>query len=749
MQHVELLAPAGTMDSLKAAVHNGCDAVYLGGTMFGARAFAGNFNEEEIVQAIRYAHLYDVKVYVTMNTLIYEDEIDAAYEYAKFLYEQGADAFIIQDMGLFDRLRAQLPDAVLHVSTQMHIHNKEGIRLLKKRGAQRIVLPRETSIEEVSAFVKEGVEIEVFVHGALCVSYSGQCLMSQALFERSGNRGECAQACRMKYRFVKEKNGNENYIETDGEYLLSPRDMNALSRVPELIEAGIASFKIEGRMKRPEYVAQTVAAYREAIDAYYGRRDLRDMEKLQRDLTLIFNRRFTEGYLFHREGKQLMHAIRPNHMGISIGRILRADKNKMTIRLQEDVHQGDGVRILQSRRDFGFQLNKIYKDGLLVKEAKKGETIELAYDGYVEKHAEVLKTSDALQLTRLQKLPKRTIPISMQAEFRIGQPMQLCVRDGRYTVTQFSDMCIEEAKTSFMSEERIKEQLSKCSDTPFAIQELCITADPHCFLSIRELNKLRRMALDTLCAKRMEANREIREHAYRKTFPSDKRSFPSCIVIVHTMEQYNACVEEGISPLYATSKIVSERCGIYVTQGSVVQKQDTSPLVWEAGGIGKEGGVISEPSLYAANSYTCAFLAEHGIRQILLPYEMSEHRMQLLTKACRHMGIAVELGVEIYGYRDMMISRYCPIQTFESGKKNCGHCRRARYYLEDIKGERFPLFADTDCHMHILSPHPYSLFEKIKEYRQMGITVHQLRFLYETAEEVHNILKTYKYFTES
>ena len=286
MRKVELLAPAGTMESLHAAVQCGCDAVYLGGTMFGARAYAGNFDDAQMKEAIRYAHIHGVRVYVTMNTLLDETEIDAAFDYARFLYEHDVDALIIQDLGLAERVHTQLPDLELHASTQMHIHNRMGIETARRLGMKRVVLPRESTIEEIRAAANLGMDLEVFVHGALCMSYSGQCLMSAALFGRSGNRGECAQPCRMRYALIERDEKGERQIETPGEYLLSPRDLMTIDQLPALIDAGVLSFKIEGRMKSAEYVAQTVSLYRRAIDAYLAQRpwkaakeDVRGLEK--------------------------------------------------------------------------------------------------------------------------------------------------------------------------------------------------------------------------------------------------------------------------------------------------------------------------------------------------------------------------------------------------------------------------------------------------------------------------------------
>ena len=264
-KRIELLAPAGSMDSLKAAVMAGCDAVYLGGHNFGARAFSKNFSNDEIIEAVNYCHLYGVKVYVTVNTLIYEKEVESFLEYVEFLHKNNVDALIIQDFGMFDLVRKTYPNMEIHASTQMHIHNLDGVQLMEKLGMHRVVLARETSIDEIKRIKNNSkVELEVFIHGALCISYSGQCLMSSLIGGRSGNRGACAGSCRLKYDVIDESGKKLNTLE----YPLSTKDLNSLEYVGELINAGVSSLKIEGRMKSPEYVYMVVSLYRKAIDFF-------------------------------------------------------------------------------------------------------------------------------------------------------------------------------------------------------------------------------------------------------------------------------------------------------------------------------------------------------------------------------------------------------------------------------------------------------------------------------------------------
>lgn len=751
MRKVELLAPAGTMEALKAAVQNGCDAVYVGGVMFGARAFAGNFHNEEMKEAIAYTHLYGVKLYVTMNTIIYEDEMEEAFCYAKFLYEAGVDALIIQDLGLFDRLRIQIPTLELHASTQMHVHNMEGIRFLKERGASRVVLPRETSIEEISKFTKEPLEFEVFVHGALCISYSGQCYMSEALFQRSGNRGQCAQACRMKYQLIKQYQGKEELVSTDGEYLLSPRDMNTLDRIPELIEAGITSFKIEGRMKRPEYVAQVVLLYRKAIDAYTQGKTFVVSEEMKHNMELIFNRKFTQGHLFHQAGNALMNTFRPNHMGVVIGKVIKATNKKITLRLQGDVTQGDGIRILQSKEDYGFLLNKIYKNDLLVKEAYANDIIELDCSDFIEKDAIALKTSDTKQLQSLQQPVARKVAIHMYATFHIGSPMWIQVSDGVHHVEATSLLPIEMAKTSAMDMQRLKQQLVKSKDTPFEVIEMKVDLDEQCFLSIKEINQVRRIAFDKLLKKRVEVAtvKPVLDYQKHITRVNAERS-NNIIIIVDTKEQYDACCKEQMTPRYTTNSTLAKQYALEFMEGSVHKTLHNSSLVCEVGGLNKPKATIVQPSLYVTNSYTAMFFEEQGIQQIILPYEISFERIHLLLQKYHQTAQGnVQFGIEIYGYRDLMISEHCPIQTQEHQQRHCGKCKQAQYYLEDVKHQKYPLVGDDHCRMHILSKSAYDEIDQIPMYRKHQIEVFQVRFRLENENQVTKVLhKIKRHFTD-
>ena len=755
---VELLAPAGSMEALRAAVQNGCDAVYLGGSMFGARAFANNFDEDEIQEAIAYAHVYGVRVFVTVNTLIREEEFEDCVRYVQFLYEHDVDAVIIQDLGLFSVLRQRFPDMELHASTQMHIHNPQGIHFIESCGASRVVVPRETPLKEIRAYAALGVDLEVFVQGALCVSYSGQCLMSSLTLQRSGNRGECAQNCRMKYQLEKREDGHREILQGKGEYLLSPKDMNTLERVPELIEAGIASFKIEGRMKRPEYVALMVALYRKAIDAYYEGRAFIYDEAVDMQMKKIFNRGFTQGHLFHHYGAQLMNPIRPNHIGVKVGKVIQVTRDKIVIRLQDTLRQQDGIRILQEPKDIGFQVNFLYKDGLLVNHGAAGDIVELDKTAPVVKGSIVLKTSDAQQLQALQKsyeAAPRKVAVYAQFTMQAGKPAVLEIMDeeGR-SVRVESDAVCETARRMPLKEERIAAQLKKSGDTPFVFENISYQLDAQGILPIRELNQMRRSALAKLEEQRKILHKQRRILAEKQPVIHSIQDAPSLCAVVHTEEQLQACLQEGLDMIFVENHslyaLMKGTEGVYPRMPRVMKEEYPASLmmIQETGGLLRAGEVFCDTSLNMTNSHTAAFLLTHGARGISFSLESSLQDCSAI-KRCFQERYAVDAPFfyTVYGRAELMLSEYCPINSVicNHTDRNCGLCRQgAEYALLDVKQNRYPILCDESCRTHILHYEVRNHIDSIPEAKQHGIQHFLCTFTMEGEADCHRIITACK-----
>lgn len=757
MSRTELLAPAGSYEALLAAVQNGCDAVYLGGESFGARAFAGNFNDEELKAGVAYAHAYGVRVFVTVNTLIKETEIAECLRYVERLQSFDVDALIIQDVGLFTLLRKRFPDLELHASTQMHIHNPSGIRQLKKMGAARVVLPRETPIEQIRSYHKEGVDLEVFVQGALCISYSGQCLMSAMTLNRSGNRGECAQSCRMKYQLERTDEHGKRLLQAKGDYLLSPKDLNTLEQISELIEAGVYSFKIEGRMKRPEYVALMVSLYRKAIDAYEQHEPFHVDKAMQEAMQKIFHRGFTSGHLFHQTGSALMNFYRPNHMGMRIGTIEGFHGDKVHIHLTSDLHQGDGIRILTKKKDEGFTVNRIYKDGLLVNHALADEVIALDKTFFAHKGDVVVKTSDSKQLKELQEsYAKNTRKVNIYGSFHMKQgayaTLEVMDEEG-FSVSIASTMLVDKARTAPLEEARIDQQLRKSKDTPFQFVQISYTLDEDGILPIKEINRMRREALELLMQKRScrHPNRSVLDVSFSSAQPSKKLA--SLFVVVHTEEQALACKDAGITMIFVEGsalyqKLEKEIC-VYERTPRVMKKEYPQRMVMiqENGGVYQNPQFFTDTSLNVTNAHTAAFLFEQGALGVAFSLESSlAECVEIANQYQKHYQQEGNFIYPIYGREELMLSEYCVINAVEkdSAKKDCHLCKNASYALIDAQGHHYPILSDESCRMHILNTQPRDRILDMDMARNHHISSFLCVFTSEDAKECKEVIERIK-----
>ena len=496
MGNREVLAPAGTYECFRAAINAGADAVYLGGSMFGARAFAGNFEEAELIKAIRTAHLYGRKVYLTVNTLLRNDELEKLVQYVKPYYEEGLDAVIVQDYGVFAVLREAFPGLDLHASTQMTITGKYGAQLLKDMGAARVVPARELSAKEIrDIYDNVDVEIESFVHGALCYCYSGQCLLSSMIGGRSGNRGRCAQPCRLTY--------SANGISE--KYLLSPKDMCTIEAVPDILDAGVYSLKIEGRMKSPEYVAGVSYAYRKYVDMYLekGRDGYRVEEQDIRQLMDLYNRGgFCKGYYYAQNDKSMMTFDRPNHQGIVIGNI----KNGELI-LSQEVNPGDVLEFPDGSEyttPTGKKSGRLALPKGVLKNPKNGAAV------YRTRNNELLGQLRAGYIDNDIK-----IPVRMEIFLKSGERAFLKLLSGDKELVVYGDVLEPSDKRPAVREDVVK-QLKKLGGTAFSSDEGSIVTDIQGspFVPVRLLNDLRRNALEELESMLLSGYK--RNHEYMK-----------------------------------------------------------------------------------------------------------------------------------------------------------------------------------------------------------------------------------------
>lgn len=504
---IELLSPVGDFDCLKAAVQNGADSVYFGANLFSARAFAHNFDNFELKKAIEYAKLRGVKTNLTLNTLIKDNEFDDAIKLASKAYEYGIDAIIIQDLGLAKKLMELFPDLPLHASTQMTIHNLEGALKLQKLGFKRIVLSRELSITEIEYICKNtSVEIECFVHGALCISYSGQCLFSSLLGGRSGNRGKCAGPCRLPYKLVE----NDKIINSG--YLLSTKDLCGIDFLPSLINAGVDCLKIEGRMKSPEYVATVTNTYRKYIDLAYSGNDFSVADKDRKTLLQVFNRgNFSSGHLENSANIDLVYKEKPNNMGLFIGNIQKYNANKghITLKIREPLNIGDTISI--ENETGSYTISELMDKKQNIKETSVGQLVTIGrMKGNIKVGDKVYRLSSKKLTTNAKesfRKENRKIYLDATVSIKRNEPISISVTSCDTSLELYNnlkttctlDYIPETAKNRPLDAETILKQISKTSSTPYAFKNIKIDLDDNLFLpKLSVLNELRRTALTNI-----------------------------------------------------------------------------------------------------------------------------------------------------------------------------------------------------------------------------------------------------------
>ena len=695
---MELLSPAGNFESLKAAILGGCDAVYLGGKLFGARAFSNNFNNEELIEAIKYAHLYGVKVYVTINTLIYENEVEKFMNYVDFLYKNNVDALIIQDIGMMDLIRKTYPLLELHASTQMHIHNLEGVKLVESLGLKRAVLARETPISLIEEIKKNtNIELEIFVHGALCVSYSGQCLFSSLIGNRSGNRGSCAGSCRQKYNLLVD----DKKINND-EYLLSCKDLCTIEDIGKLIDIGVDSFKIEGRMKSPSYVYLVTKLYREAIDSYISGKKINiDLTELKK----IFNREYTKGFLFNE--KYIVNEYRPNHLGVEIGKVIKLKNNYVDILLTDELNINDGIRFINN--DVGFIVTGMFKNKKRITKGNIGDIVSIYCKDKVS--GNVVKTYDYLLNKKIDNILKinKKIKIKGNLEVYLNNKIKLEVTDGKNNIIVFGNV-VTEAINSPISFDRIKEQLNKLGNTIYEFSELNIVGNTNIFIPIKELNELKYKFVNLLNEKRLYNYKYVKQE-----YSIDLSDFPkekNYNILISDIKDYDK--NSNYKYIYMDenlyNKIDDSRKVLKLDRVIEKHKEYNKKLL-----IGELGSLIykdilSDFSFNVTNSYSVAFLHSHNVKQICLSYELTDTQIKNIIDAYHnryHKHPNLELV--IYGNLEAMVSKYNINKKYNVNKS----------MLEDRFKNKYPIIIKNDL-MHIYD-YKKRNFIDYNKYFDMGI----------------------------
>lgn len=753
--NAEILAPAGNRDAFEAALAAGADAVYFALPLFGARAFAKNFSLKEAGEVIRKAHLYGMKTYITMNTLLEEDQMEQAAQMAGELMDLGVDALIIQDLGLIHLLHHRYPELELHASTQLSVNTAEQVETLKKMGVSRVVLARECTLEEIGACKKAGLELEVFVHGALCISYSGQCQFSNIRFGRSGNKGACAQPCRMEYALLEDA----RTVPSDGKFLLSPKDLSVLQEIPELEKAGVDSLKIEGRMKSPVYVYESVLKARKA----------REGKKLNRadldELKSAFNRGYTTGHLHSVSGLQLMNPKAGNHQGIPVGEVIKTAPGRITIRLSAPLHQNDGIRFINRNSEEGCHVNFMYDvKGKLISEGRPGETVSVKTDLRTWPGSEVRKTIDSVlekEVKNEVEHPHRQIPASFHVIAREpGIPLELVLSDGKNEVRVQGEP-LQEAKSRPADQESFEKQLKKTGDTFAQITEVTCDLDQPVFVPIPQLNALKRKAIDELAELRMKARVKPRME-YQVKLPAQKT--PEDIVEVHLPQQVEPVKEAGL-PVFSDMGFAQTEKTILLTPDKKknTSKKSRNTADQTAGFATEEKAEQTEKNLptlvnhlnpgkiikgvNVSNSYAIAALIEAGYEGAVLSEEMSEENRKAMMDAFKkRYGFEAPVIQTVYEKPRLMIMNHCPVNTLlEDGTRtNCSRCHQKKYELLGKDGKKVWMLGNPICQMELFDEEPIDKMDRIPQYEEDGIHAFRLVFSDENASRTASVLEEFK-----
>lgn len=743
MNKIELLAPVGSHEAFISALNNGADAVYLAGEHFGAREKA-TFTNDEIKEMIEYAHIREVRVHVVINTLIYDDEMDRVMEFVDFLYNADVDAIIVQDLGVITRVSNEYPDLEIHASTQLNTLTVESARTLKKLGVTRVILARETPLEEAIKIKKEvGIDVEVFAHGALCMGYSGQCLFSSLTMKKSGNRGECLQLCRLPYDLI--KNGEK--INTE-KYLLSCKDLCTIHDIDKLIDAGITSLKIEGRVKSDTYVGKVVSTYRKYIDQYYQNKEISVEKNDVENLKKVFNREFTKGYIFNEKSRDIVNAYRPNNIGVKLGEVVGVNKNKVSVKLQDDIHQGDGIRIVTKGEDVGLFANKIYKKGLLVNGALKGEIISLDVYGNVNVKDAVYKTSDVVlndEIKELNKIVIKRFDIDVKVEAYCYKPLKIIASDNRgNSIEVESEFIVDVANKTPTSKERIKEQISKLNDSVYSLKNFEVSGDEMIIIPISVINKLRNEMIEKLNEKRKVNHVRLgKKELNLPEIKIEKEEF-SYMYKANNREQYDV-ISSYVSPefIYFNNK---ESVYAYprISNG-VIKPQNNSVLVNELSDINEEKNMIANTYLNTTNIYSLYCLYSLGFKRVTLSVEMTKERIEnMIFNYKKVFGCMPNLEVIVYGKIDLMITKHCIMNKHLSNRDiGCGECSGNTYYLLDRKGYKLEMINDGLCNIRILNPKKLHLVDEVNYLRTIGISKLRLEFTTENKRDVMEVVDGY------
>ena len=764
---VELLAPAGSPDALVAAVNNGADAVYLGVGSFNARRGADNFEIETLAEWVRFAHLRGARVYLTANIVVLPSEVSGALDLTDTAWAAGVDAVIVQDIGMLSVLRRSLPHVRVHASTQIDAMNAETVSLLAAEGVQRVTLARELPPRAIAVCASAGVEVETFVHGALCYSYSGQCLMSSLIGQRSANRGLCAQPCRMCYELL---DADGAAVEVPGQYLLSTRDLAGIAQLPQLIKAGVAALKIEGRMKSPEYVAIVTSVYRAALDRALEDPDRYDVLPSEWErLEEAFNRGFTNAYLTGERGPELMSYTRPNNRGVLVGRVAASDRGRAEVALERALDSSDTLEFWTRSGRFAQTAGALSIGGSRAWSAPAGSTVSLDVERQVLPGDRVFRVANATLLDAARRTygqgattDRNAVPVDIRVKARIGEPLSVTVSAAGHAADAEGEP-VEAARTKAIGMDEIVEHVGRMGGSGYRPGRWEIDLEAGAGMGYSKLHAARREALGKLDEARLGpwAHRS-RSHPVPPSLPGARRhgagtSVPLVVATAWDAATAAACVEAG-----------ADRVWLRVHAG---QTPDDLPprihpllprVVWPdempwaldmaAGGpfltgnlgpLGAHGPIApveADWPLNTVNAYSVEALGRLGASLVWASPELSGRQLAEVAASS-----TVPVGALVWGRIELMVAEQCVLMAAGSCGRKCGTCaRRAGWWrLRDQKGYEFPVTTDPSGRSHIMNSVTLDLSRALDEVVAAGVAAVRLDFSDEGAQRAAEVVRTF------
>lgn len=798
-EDVELLAPAGDWDCMRAAVANGADAIFFGVEKFNARARANNFRMDELTEIMAFLHSYGVKGFLTFNILVFENELSDAKELIDACVDAGVDAVIVQDLGLVKMIREISPDFPIHGSTQMTITSPEAVEFTKPFSLERVVLGRENNLKQIKTIGEQArLPMEVFVHGALCVSYSGQCLTSEMWGGRSANRGECAQACRLPYDLMVD---GEVKPMGDVTYLLSPKDLAAIDLMPELIEAGVTSFKIEGRLKSPEYVANVVSKYRKAIDRYFDGDLSKPSKEEVRELQQSFSRGFTHGFLDGTNNKKLVDGTFPKSRGVYLGTVEQILRDGVVCRIHAPLKRGDGIVFDAgdpTKKEEGGRVYDLRRKGVKLEgEAGEGWIIDIvAGRNDVDLRRlnvgdRIWKTNDpaldkALRQTYETEKPYRVFPVHVRVQGCVGEKLTTWWTDVQKNVTVRvdSELALEAAQKRPMDAALLEEQFGRLGGTVFQLDALESHLQGDVIVPMRELNSIRRQAVELLAGERpkppvyVKRAIEVYGDATRRGVAPQRAGEAELTALCRSLPQVQAALEAGVRNIYADFEFIKQfpaavdavrAAGASIAlatprihmpgengyHANILRLQPDAVLVRNTGALyyylrrrqeqpdAVHPRLIGDFSLNIANHKAVDLFLEAGCDMVTPSYDLN---IQQMVDLLEHSDTS-RMEIVIHQHLPMFHTEHCVYCTFMSEGTdftNCGRpCEEHRASLQDRIGMSHPVRVDEGCRNTVYNAVEQSGAEYLNNFRDLGVSSYRVEFLEETPEQVAEVISLY------